>query len=138
MDWEIYVQAGAALAAVLLLLLALSFLFRKTQPGMVARGKSRRLQLVEVLALDPQRRLVLLRRDNAEHLVLTGPQGDVVVEAGIAVATPQAAPLERDVPVARREVRPVPRAEPRVEPRVEPRAEARLEPRLDRPDRSEG
>ncbi len=36
------------------------------------------------MPLDGKRRLVLLRRDGAEHLVLLGLAGDVVIERGIA------------------------------------------------------
>ena len=48
-----------------------------------AVGKSRRLRVVEVTALDPKTRLVLLRRDEVEHLVLLGPAGGMVIETGI-------------------------------------------------------
>lgn len=46
-------------------------------------GRDRRLGVVETLALDPRRRLVLLRRDTAEHLVILGPSGETVIERGI-------------------------------------------------------
>ena len=46
-----------------------------------AAGK-RRLAIVEVLPLDGRLRLVLLRRDNAEHLVLLGLHNDLVIERG--------------------------------------------------------
>ena len=39
--------------------------------------------MVEVLSVDAKRRLVLLRRDAKEHLVLLGVAGDVVIETGI-------------------------------------------------------
>ena len=42
-------------------------------------GKGRRLALVETLALDPKRRLALVRCDEREHLLLLGPNADVVV-----------------------------------------------------------
>ena len=48
------------------------------------RGRSeKRLQLVETMPLDARRKLVLLRRDHIEHLVILGPQGETVVEQGI-------------------------------------------------------
>lgn len=46
-------------------------------------GKGRRLKVLEVAAVDPKTRLVLVRRDAVEHLVLVGPNGGVVVESGI-------------------------------------------------------
>ena len=52
-----------------------------------ARTGKRRLQIMEQLALDSRRRVVLLRRDDVAHLVITGGSGgDVVVETGIDAA----------------------------------------------------
>ena len=44
----------------------------------------RRLAIVEQAAVDSRRRLVLLRRDNVEHLIMTGGPVDVVIETGIS------------------------------------------------------
>jgi len=52
--------------------------------GLAARPE-RRLALVERLAVDPRRSLVLVRRDGREHLLLIAPEGHVVVEAFDAV-----------------------------------------------------
>ncbi|MGB7432542.1 MAG: hypothetical protein WA921_08760 [Ahrensia sp.] len=53
-----------------------------------------RLQVVDATAIDNRRKLVLVRRDNVEHLILIGGQNDLVVETGIgaSVAQPQKAP----------------------------------------------
>lgn len=48
-----------------------------------SRGKERRLGVVEVTALDARRRLVLIRRDDKEHLLLLGHSGDCVIERDI-------------------------------------------------------
>ncbi len=52
---------------------------------MVPRGPARlrRLGVVEVAAVDTRRRLVLVRRDDVEHLVLLGLNNDLVIESGI-------------------------------------------------------
>jgi len=49
------------------------------------RGRSRqpRLGIVDIYDLDRQRQLVLLRRDNVEHLLLIGGLNDVVIETNI-------------------------------------------------------
>lgn len=47
------------------------------------QNRQRRLGLVESAALDGRRRLLLVRRDNVQHLILTGGPVDVVVETGI-------------------------------------------------------
>lgn len=48
--------------------------------------KQRRLGVVESTAIDGRRRLLLVRRDNVEHLIMTGGPVDMLVETGIAAA----------------------------------------------------
>lgn len=43
----------------------------------------RRLDIVEQSSLDGRRRLVLIRRDEIEHLIMTGGPVDVVIETNI-------------------------------------------------------
>ncbi len=43
----------------------------------------RRLSVTEQFNLDNRRRLVLIRRDDVEHLIMTGGPVDVVIETGI-------------------------------------------------------
>jgi flagellar protein FliO/FliZ len=45
----------------------------------------RRLTVVETLMLGPKQRLMIVRRDNVEHLVLSSPDGASVLEANIPV-----------------------------------------------------
>ena len=77
----------------------------------VARGRNRRLAVVDTLALDPKRQLLIVRRDNVEHLILTGGPQDLVVETGIAIEeAPAAQPARRPIPtVARKPVQTAPR-----------------------------
>ncbi|MBO0764241.1 MAG: flagellar biosynthetic protein FliO [Hyphomicrobiaceae bacterium] len=44
-----------------------------------------RLAVMEQTSVDRMRRLVLIRRDDVEHLIMTGGPVDVVIETGIAV-----------------------------------------------------
>jgi flagellar protein FliO/FliZ len=65
--------------------------------GFVQGTVQRRLSIVETMMIGPRQKLVLVRRDGTEHLVLVGPQGANVIEAGIAVgatAPPSPAPAE--------------------------------------------
>jgi flagellar protein FliO/FliZ len=48
-----------------------------------SRGEGRRLGIVEVATVDAKRRLVLVRRDHTEHLILLGATADLVIESGI-------------------------------------------------------
>lgn len=89
---------GVVIVAILLVLWLLKLLFKAS--GNVARGRNRRLAVVDSLALDPKRQLLIVRRDNVEHLILTGGPQDVVVETGIAVEEPPAAqPARRPIPM---------------------------------------
>ncbi len=47
----------------------------------------RRLAVVETLVLGPKQRLLIIRRDNVEHLVLSGPEGASVIENNIPART---------------------------------------------------
>jgi flagellar protein FliO/FliZ len=51
------------------------------------RGRMPRLAVIDAAAVDNRRRLVLVRRDNIEHLLMIGGPTDVVVEANIVRAT---------------------------------------------------
>lgn len=86
MELTSYMRTMAALVLVLGMILAVLWLLRRFGvPGMVPRQMStRRLRVVESAAVDSRRRLVLLRRDDKEHLVLVGPDGDLLIETGIA------------------------------------------------------
>ncbi|WP_106427161.1 hypothetical protein [Methylobacterium frigidaeris] len=61
---------------------------RLTLGGNGGTGRSRqpRLGIVDIYELDRQRQLILLRRDNTEHLLLVGGPNDVVVERNIVRA----------------------------------------------------
>lgn len=78
------VRFVAALLFVLALIGAVAWLARRymASGAMGAVGR-RRLSLIETLFLDGKSRLVLVRRDDAEHLLVVGPQGTVVVETHI-------------------------------------------------------
>src|SRR4051812_41708835 len=63
------------------------------------RGRAPRLAVIDAAAVDSRRRLVLVRRDNVEHLLMIGGPSDIVVEQNIVRAVPVNAP--RDVPAPR-------------------------------------
>lgn len=87
MDAAVYVRFVLSLVLVLGLVLAALWAVRRYGLGgmVVARGTGRRrLALVEAMPLDAKHRLVLVRRDDREHLLLLGSNGPVVVERDIA------------------------------------------------------
>jgi flagellar protein FliO/FliZ len=87
-----YVRFLLALLFVLGLIGLLAFLLRRfgigavrISPAFRAKGRNaeRRLAVVEVAAVDARRRLVLVRRDDTEHLILLGNTSDLLIESNI-------------------------------------------------------
>jgi flagellar protein FliO/FliZ len=86
MELSAYYRFVAALIFVLGIIGIFALVARRIIPGarnINRRGSKRRLSVVEVVPVDTKRRLVLLRRDDTEHLVMLGPQGDTVIERNI-------------------------------------------------------
>ena len=75
------VASGIAVLAVLAIIYRFVFAHRLSVPG--GRTRQPRLGLVDAFSLDGQRQLVLVRRDNVEHLVMIGGPNDVLVELQI-------------------------------------------------------
>jgi len=46
------------------------------------RGSGRRLGIVEVLGLDARRKLLIVRRDDVEHMILLGASSETIIETG--------------------------------------------------------
>lgn len=92
--------------------------------SLLAPARERRLDVIDHANVDGKRRLLLVRRDNVEHLIMTGGPVDVVIETGIgaaAVPTPNLAP-----------------ARPRAERAAPEKESAISEPVFSRPARSFG
>ena len=83
MGLDQYLQFIFALAFVIVLIVVVAWVLRRIGfGGMVSSpSRQRRLGIVEVLPLDAKRRLVLVRRDDQEHLLLSA-FGDCVVDGG--------------------------------------------------------
>ena len=81
-------SAGLIIAVIVSLALAVAgfYLYRRKEKGDSARlfaPRSRRLAVVERTALEGGRKLLLVRRDDVEHLILIGGPVDLVLESGI-------------------------------------------------------
>ncbi|MHA7968828.1 flagellar biosynthetic protein FliO [Rhizobium sp. CAU 1783] len=123
-----FLVAALGVSLALLCLFIVLWLLRNRAPSPFVRGgrnRQPRLQVLDAAAVDARRRLVLVRRDNVEHLVMIGGPTDIVIESGIgderaylSATTVQSAPLQ--VPA---EVAPVAVAAP-VEARALPQREA--------------
>ncbi len=96
MEFNIYLRFMLALILVLGLIGGLTWAARRFGFGgqlTPNAGKSPRLSVVEVRTLDSRRKLVLLRRDACEHLVLLGPNQDLHLEGGITAPREAARPV---------------------------------------------
>jgi flagellar protein FliO/FliZ len=60
------------------------------------RGRQARLAVIDAAAVDARRRLVLIKRDNIEHLLMIGGPTDIVIESNI---TRTAAPSREPRPI---------------------------------------
>ena len=67
--------------------------FGANRLGNASRGRQPRLAVIDAATVDGRRRLVLIRRDNVEHLLMIGGPTDLVVEPNIVRAV-----SARDVP----------------------------------------
>ncbi|HEV3177235.1 MAG TPA: flagellar biosynthetic protein FliO [Stellaceae bacterium] len=86
MGLDTYLRFLIALVLVVGMIGALAWVVRRFgwANRFVAPAGKKRLAVLEVLPLDGKRRLILLRRDAAEHLILLGTEGDLLIETGIA------------------------------------------------------
>ena len=86
-----------ALVVLVLVLVIIRIVRSMTFGTFVAGGRNRktRLAVMDAAAVDSHRRLVLVRRDDVEHLILIGGPTDVVVERDIRLLAPARRPASR-------------------------------------------
>ncbi|NKK72944.1 flagellar biosynthesis protein FliO [Rhizobium leguminosarum bv. viciae] len=129
-----FLLAAGGVGLALLLLIIVLWVIRSRAPSPFVRGgrnRQPRLQVLDAAAVDARRRLVLVRRDDVEHLIMIGGPSDIVIESRIlpaAAEQPDRAirpqPVEqRPISVARPETPSVSPPRPPVAARVEPAAE---------------
>jgi len=92
-EFSLPARAIVALVLVLALIALTVWLMRRFGDGRLTssaggRGRQQRLAVLDSATVDARRRLVLIRRDNVEHLILIGGPTDVVVEPNIVRAQP--------------------------------------------------
>lgn len=124
-------------AVALLALVGVFWLLRaRASSTFIRGGKNRqpRLAVLDATAVDTRRRLVLIRRDDVEHLVMIGGPTDIVIESRIPRQADQA-PLQAAVPQQQRTAQPAPikRAAALQQPRdLATPPERTVEPPIDR------
>ncbi|MEO0392631.1 MAG: flagellar biosynthetic protein FliO [Pseudomonadota bacterium] len=85
-DYADYLRYIAALIFVIAMIMGLAVLLRRfgnsrMMGGTGLKRADKRLRIVEVQPIDPRRRLVLIEQDDVEHLVMIGPERDLVVSS---------------------------------------------------------
>lgn len=93
MDALDYIRTLGALALVLGMLLGAAYALRRWGhkiPGLTigAAPAESRIRVVSTQMVDARHKLVLVRRDDVEHLLIIGPQGTTLVESGISNIPP--------------------------------------------------
>ncbi len=86
MEFTVYFKFLLALVFVLCLIGLMAWGTRRfgiLRGTVRARNGKRRVEIVEIAPIDSKRKLMLVRRDRTEHLILLGTTGDLVVETGI-------------------------------------------------------
>ena len=98
------------------------------------RGRRRRLEVIDTASVDRRRRLILVRRDSVQHLLMIGGPIDIVVEPNIVrtVATPHDVAVARSPAAAEPQPRTIPLPDKQSwpqqpEPPTTPRPTSRIE-----------
>ena len=91
MEPEGYLRFILALIFVLALIGLLAVIARRLgvgfPAGAIKSAGDRRIGVVEVAPLDSKRKLVLIRRDDVEHLLVLSPTDETVIEQNIKTNT---------------------------------------------------
>jgi flagellar biogenesis protein FliO len=81
-------------------LVAVAIIMRKVMRGpglttLFAPKSQKRIDVIEQTPIDAKRRLVLVRRDGVEHLLMIGGPVDIVIEGGIGAEAVRGEPKPR-------------------------------------------
>lgn len=91
MEFVEYSRFFAALAFVLGLIGVMALLMRKfgTMHQKIKPANEARLEVLEIRPLDARNKVVLLRRDDVQHLLIAGQDGVRVIERAIDAPLPK-------------------------------------------------
>src|SRR5689334_25392497 len=87
-DWGLVFRGIAVFLLVIVLMAAFFYALRRFGERALGgtasmRGRQPRLAVIETTMIDQRRQLWLVRRDNVEHLIMTGGPSDLVIEPNI-------------------------------------------------------
>jgi hypothetical protein len=149
MELPLLLKFAISFAIVIALIVVAAALYRwatRARGRLGRQSRLPRLAVVDSAAIDDRRNLVIIRRDNVEHLLLIGGTTDLLVEANISQIAVQparepetlprapavSAPAWHPVPIERQAPPAPPPAPPKIEPHVEvtPQRTVREEPAI--------
>lgn len=96
-----YIQFASALILVLAMMGILGLILKKINGGDVGGkfGAPKRLSVVEQRMIDGKNKMVLVRRDDVEHLVILSNTDTIVVENNIVPPKVEQPKNRKDIPV---------------------------------------
>ena len=87
MEFSSYIRFLLALIFVIGLIGAFAVIARRMGFGFpniaIKKSANRRLLVEEVIPIDGRRRIVLIKRDNTEHLILLSSNNEIIIENNI-------------------------------------------------------
>jgi Flagellar biosynthesis protein, FliO len=98
MDWILPYLTFIYIALGLIVLSIVAYFILKFVRSGVRGRRGNRLSITEYYEIDKSRRLVLVRRDEIEHLLLIGGAQDLVIEASVSSPLISPAPQARPAP----------------------------------------
>lgn len=98
METELLIRVIGSFIVVVALILGAGLILRSSSWRRVMGGvmnspsDDARLTIQEVRVIDTKRRLILVRRDTTEHLIMLGHEGDIIIEHDIPIPQASNAP----------------------------------------------
>ena len=98
MEYSDYLRFVAAFGFIIGLILVCAWGARRMglTPQIGATENNKRLAVIETLNLDAKRKLILIRRDDKEHLLLVG-ETDMTIEGGFDAMQPVVQPITPEI-----------------------------------------
>jgi hypothetical protein len=124
---RLVIAIGGVILALVAFIVVLMILKKRNSPLFIKGGRARehRLHVLDAAAVDAKRRLVLIRRDDTEHLIMIGGPTDIVIETGINPGRP----LSGDIGQVQAQAPVAIAAEHKPQPQIQPpQPQRRVEP----------
>ncbi|MCK0195537.1 flagellar biosynthetic protein FliO [Ancylobacter sp. 6x-1] len=82
-DMDLLIRIGIGIVGLIVLILVFNWAMGSIRRAGRRKSRARRLFVLDELMVDDRRRLLLIQRDDVQHLILVGGPNELVVETGI-------------------------------------------------------